>query len=93
MATRYLKLKVTQEQADMGIKKSSSFCPVALALRNLGFSEVSVGVSESNVVKKNYWQRFLLPNALKEQISNFDSGGKFKPGNYYLEYSGQPQAL
>jgi len=68
-------IEVTQEHIDKGLKMSCSMCPVALALKDKGFTHVSV-IGYSMFVDGS---RYINTPELRQFINDFDMGEYVKP--------------
>ena len=74
-----MKVQVTQECIDKGVKVEPQLCPIALALKGAGFSNVSVGAYTIS------FDQGLLAKDLKQNDQmiffrrNFDNGKHVSP--------------
>lgn len=77
-------LKVTQKNIHSG-NKSSRECPVALALKDLGFDRVRVGVYSISVYDQETGETIIdTPDDIHQFIIDFDSGRLVHPCEFYL---------
>ena len=69
-----------------GTPKSSTCCPVALALKECGSIDISVGPDRAHMrySPKGKLQHYLLPAATTEFIQDFDAGLPVEPRVVYL---------
>lgn len=69
-----IKVKVEQKHIDKGIKESPTFCPIALALRDLNINTY-IG---SDLLKMRHLT-VLLPEEAVKFIEDFDDGKMVQP--------------
>lgn len=70
-------VKVTQEHIDKGIACDCEFCPLALALHDMGLTEAIVGVDDW--VPEHHGDELLLPPKARKFVSAFDYGYNVEP--------------
>lgn len=59
-------------------------CAAARALERTLGSEARVFLTRTYVRVGKVWQRFVTPEAISREITAFDRGAKFEPGEYVL---------
>jgi hypothetical protein len=77
-------VRVMRKHIKAGKRRSPSFCPVALALRDAGFTKVSVDCT-IEVKQLQYVQ--VTPKTVLAFIRNFDTGRLVKPFSFRLPKS------
>lgn len=76
---------VTPEDVKKGNRKDASSCAIALAcMRDLDALSASVNLTRTYVEYPKRWLRFITPKQVRDQIADFDTKGKFKPGTIIL---------
>jgi len=85
-----MKISVTQEHIDSGVRNACSRCPVALAIaehvRNGIFVHVNRHLAFKNDKDKKYlWESVLLPENVLDLIHHFDRAGTVKPIEFDLQ--------
>src|ERR1700688_196644 len=85
-ATKKIKLVISPSDAKFGSSKEPGMCAAAKAcLRQVPHcSEARVHIARTYLKIGDHWLRFQTAEALRDQIITFDKGGKFDPGEYYL---------
>jgi hypothetical protein len=79
-------IKVTQKHIDAGIPKNACFCPIAAAVRELGFNEIALDDSVAVIKKKEgHWDTVSVPSSVKKFIAKFDSGKFVEPFEFELD--------
>lgn len=68
----FIKVSVTQKHIDEGVKSDNKTCPIALALKELGFKNPSVGC-DSALIEKTVYR---LPIDAENFIDKLDFFGK-----------------
>lgn len=76
-----MKIQVTQEDIDKGIRQAPCSCPVGRAVKREIDGCVSVGYATVATEEKLYW----LPDEVSNFIFNFDRGIIVKPFEFELE--------
>lgn len=80
-----IRVKVARDHIADGLMGSPKSCPIALALADLGFYEVSVGNDMASWRPCYYsidWAR--LSQRAKDFVERFDEGNKVKPSTFVL---------
>jgi hypothetical protein len=82
-----VKVNVTQKHIDIGVPKDCKYCPIAFALRDLGFKHFDVGVISINIFESAYGdvKRINLPKNVGSFIQDFDAGREVKPFEFELD--------
>ena len=76
---RKVKIKVKQKHIDDGMRKSNSYCPIAMALKDRGYSNINVDQrSMIFETSRSRWYGY-LPLVARCFINNFDKKGDGKP--------------
>ena len=80
-----IEVRVTQDHIDQGQKRICSFCPVALAIRDIlgkrRMRVVKVGGMTVTVGDNDAWS---FSPAIQRFIARFDNGETVKPFKFYL---------
>ena len=71
-------VEVTQYHIDMGEKAQPASCPVALALKSMGFQNTAVNF-HAWVRENGEHYQLILPTDAHKFIEDFDEGGDVKP--------------
>lgn len=79
-----MKIAVTQEHIDKGLRSRCKLCPVALALHDSGFPEAMTGLFHCWLNGLRSGAR-LLPGPVTKFILGFDNGKVYKPFDFELE--------
>ena len=80
-----VKIKVTQDCIDYGTRDAIWACPVALAARQAGLVNVSVGsMSMAASDSKNERISALLTDDIQKLIENFDHGKGMQPFEFKI---------
>lgn len=74
-----MKITVTQEHINRGIRSSIWQCPIALAIKEQTKGRVLVAGSTSLVTKNGVETVYNLPETAARFIINFDNGDKVVP--------------
>lgn len=75
-----MKIKVTQDHIDHGLRGSCMQCPVALALRDAGFLAPFAGVENIHVQRKFV----TTPDTVQEFMKLFDNGLPCEPFTFEI---------
>lgn len=75
-----MKVQVTQEDIDAGIRKECMKCPVALAVKRM-FPDhhVKVGITRIYLKKDGITSSYRLPQKIAVKIARFDDGAAMVP--------------
>lgn len=86
-ATKDIELSINKSDVDKSIKKDPSRCAAALAGRRELHTDVRVYLSRTYVLNKNKkaWVRYITPGSIGREITSFDRGASFEPGEYKLK--------
>lgn len=68
-----VEVKITQDHIDKGHRSEARMCPVAYALKDLGFRNVVVGCKRVGFGEPGEMLGFVLPQEAQKWIRNFDS--------------------
>lgn len=74
-----LTIRVTQANIDNGIRAKCGLCPIALALRDAGFEEPTVGSYEFQATQGCSYLNYGLPESARDFINHFDAGHTVSP--------------
>lgn len=77
-----MRIAVTQEDIEQGQRVQSQKCPIALALKRAGATDVSVGRVTAMVDGTHYH----LPTVVEQFVADFDSGKEVEPFEFELLY-------
>jgi hypothetical protein len=85
-----MKITVTQEHIDKGVRVNGYSCPITLALRDAGFVRPCVGIHRCYVSKKRFWFGYsrydgTLPSNAVEFVRNFDVCNPVEPFTFEIE--------
>lgn len=85
-ATKKVKIVIAASDAKFGSSKEPGMCAAARAcLRQVpNCSEARVHIARTYLRFGDHWLRYQTAEALRDQVITFDKGGKFDPGEYYL---------
>ena len=72
---KVIKVKVTKKHIKCGVKGNEYLCPIARAVRALGYKRVSV--DSVSIITRN--QTFSVPYQAGDFIWDFDKGQKVRP--------------
>lgn len=82
-------VNVTQENINNGTKQNGEYCPIALALKDMGYRSPSVGYDDiSFLYGENScedWQCSYTPRVVDHFIEAFDSGLEVEPFSFTIE--------
>jgi hypothetical protein len=81
-----VKIQVTQEDIDIGVKGSSTQCPIARAITRLGYADVIVGASidfYTNSYHEDY-HNYPTPVIALDFIDAFDYSEPVEPFEFEL---------
>lgn len=94
-ATKDLDICVTKLDVSKSRKNDPSNCAAANATKRILKTEVEVHISRVYVKdnKKRQWVRFLTPHSVSREITSFDRGASFEPGNYTIKAPSHAQKL
>ena len=80
-----VKVTITPKDAQRADPKNFEQCAMALAAcREWSADHALIGLSYSYVIKGNHAVRFKTPESVRREITSFDRGSGFAPGNYHL---------
>ena len=81
-----MKIKVMQEDIDVGVCGDGSHCPIAHALSVAGFTGVHVGYNEVVFLTSinSPSSSSLLPRSVRAFIKRFDANKPVEPFNFIL---------
>lgn len=82
--TKRVLIRVSKEDIKNGIRRSTTSCPIALALPRYGFATPWVGFSGVRYGVSGPRSFFPLPESACTFVSRFDDGKPVKPFNFYL---------
>ena len=77
-----MKITVTQQHIDAGVRGSATSDPVALALKDAGWEKVYVNVFGIQLGKE---KRYPLPEGMWKFMYDFDNGNPVFPFEFELE--------
>jgi hypothetical protein len=78
-------VKVTENHIKKGVRKKADRCPIALALKDKGFWDVSVnGLLVSAVTPSGKIVKKVTSLPMDNFIHNFDSGNPVKPISFRM---------
>ena len=84
-ANRNAKIEVTKSDETNSKKKSHKTCAMAVACkRKFHLDGVIISVKRAYLIKGNRARRFNLPESVSREVTSFDRGGGFEPGEYEL---------
>lgn len=78
-------IEVTQKNIDEGKVLDCHACPVALALVDAGFSDVTVGPGYTNVKEHKQWVR--TPEEALSFMIQFDKGHPVSPFKFEIDFN------
>jgi hypothetical protein len=81
-ATEDLDIEVKKGDISTARKKSPEACAMANAGKRVLQTEVEVHMSRIYVKKNNKWIRYMTPERTSREITSFDRGSIFEPGDY-----------
>lgn len=74
-------------------KADASNCAAARALKRCLGAEARVYLTRTYIKVGKKWQRFITPEAISREITAFDRGAQFEPGEYILNPPAPTQKL
>ena len=77
-------ISVKAKHIKMGNRGDSGSCPVALALKELGFNKAEVGDKAFDIFVTGFGHTFKAPRSVTRFVRNFDQHKKVKPFNFKL---------
>jgi len=83
-----VKVKVTQEHISKGTPNNGSCCPIALALKDMGYQDVEVNIDDITFMDGPvYWSCGFTPSSVDGFITTFDAEGPtgVNPFEFWLE--------
>jgi hypothetical protein len=81
-----LKVTVGRQDTSLGKKKKHEDCAMAVACkRKFKLDGVIISVSRAYLIKGNTAVRFEVPESVSREITSFDRGSDFVPGEYGLD--------
>lgn len=85
-ASKKIRIVIAAQDAKFGENKDPGHCAVARAcLRQVPHcSEARIHIGRTYLRFGDHWLRYATAPALRGQIITFDRGGKFDPGEYFL---------
>lgn len=84
-AKRNATIEVTKADETNSKKKSHKTCAMAVACkRKFKLDGVIISVNRAYLVKGTQARRFTLPESVSREVTSFDRGGGFEPGEYEL---------
>jgi len=85
-ATHPLTIHVSRQDIRGSDPKRPDACAVARACkRELHCMDVRVHLSRIYIrANKTNWQRYIVPNSMRDEIVAFDRGGTFEPGAFVI---------
>jgi hypothetical protein len=92
-ATKDLEICVSEKDVSNSKKNDPSNCAAANAAKRILKAEVEVHISRVYVKNKNHWIRFLTPQSISREVTSFDRGASFEPGNYVIKAPSTGQKL
>lgn len=94
-ATEDIALVIKPQDIEKSIKKDPNNCAAALAGRRELHTDVRVYLSRTYVKdeKKQRWIRFFTPMSINKEITAFDRGATFEPGEYVLKVPSEAHRL
>jgi hypothetical protein len=85
-----MKIKVTQDHIDRGVRRKPEFCPVALACKDAGFHHASVGLGSIELMKGDGPEIYVdTPDEINDFICAFDSSKPVAPFEVDLPLDGE----
>lgn len=78
-------INVTQKNINNGKPCSSGFCPIALALQDMGFTEVDVCYGSTSFKNESGMQLVETSPLMEDFFHKFDEGLKVEPFSFQLE--------
>ena len=94
-ANEDVSLVITRNDSNQSKKKDPGNCAAALAGRREFKTEVRVYMSRMYVKDKSKkrWVRYLVPSSVSREITSFDRGAGFEPGEYVFKAPSPAQRL
>lgn len=79
-------IKVTQEDINIGKKRSGCLCPVALGFkREYPFKDLKVGTHSLFIIENGVTTRYKLPSKVTDFIYKYDNGFYTQPFEFEME--------
>lgn len=79
-------IKVTQEDIDRGVRRHDAHCPIANAIRGMGYYGVSVaGIMACFYADDGCEHDIMLPRKAQQFANAFDDGDDVKPFEFECE--------
>ena len=79
-------IKVTQEDIDRGVRRHDAHCPIANAIRGMGYYGVSVaGIMACFYTDDGFEHEIFLPSKAQEFANHFDDGNNVEPFEFECE--------
>jgi hypothetical protein len=82
-----LRVVVTASDIELGRRGTHCHCPIALAVRRLGFRYRDVCVDRESVDKGGEWK---LPGVASQFVDDFDSARRVAPFAFYIQKKETP---
>jgi hypothetical protein len=79
-------IKVSSEHIKKGTPVGGRLCPIALALKDAGFTDVDVDDESIQATKDGLFIYTGTPKRAATFVRKFDNEKKVAPFNFYLEY-------
>jgi hypothetical protein len=84
-ADRDIHICITKNDISKSRKNDPANCAAANAVKRELKTDVEVHISRTYVKRGNQWVRFNTPSAIGREITAFDRGASFEPGDYVLK--------
>lgn len=81
-----MRIKVGVEHTSRGVRNSLEQCPLAIALKELGFTNVSAGRSSVTAVWRGRSFHAYVPPDISKKLSDYDNGGNLAPFVFDAEF-------
>lgn len=81
-ATSDLEIEIKKGDISTARKKDPANCAAANAAKRILKTEVEVHISRIYVKKNKKWVRYKTPERISREITSFDRGSIFEPGDY-----------
>jgi|SRR6266850_4313047 len=92
-ATHDVKLHITPNDIKNSRKNDPANCAAARAGKRELKKDVRVFLTRTYVKHKKKWYRFITPESISREITSFDRGASFEPGEYKLKVPSSTQKL
>jgi hypothetical protein len=83
-ATHGLRLKIKKPDITGSSKADPTNCAAARALKREAGADARVYLTRTYVKVGRVWMRFMTPESISREITAFDRGAAFEPGEYVL---------